>query len=34
MFLTGARSGIIASVIDKVKNNYNLYLGVHTDRDC
>ena len=34
VFITGARSGIIASVIDKIKNNYNLYLGVHTDREC
>lgn len=34
IFITGARSGIIASVIDRIKNNYNLYLGVHTDKEC
>ena len=34
VFITGARSGIIASVIDKIKFDYNLYLGVHTDSEC
>lgn len=34
VFITGARSGIIAFVIDKIKFDYNLYLGVHTNREC
>lgn len=34
VFITGARSGIIMSVIDKILYDYNLYLGVHTDREC
>jgi len=30
VFITGGRSGIIKSVIDKIKNDYNIYLSVHT----
>lgn len=31
ILITGARSGISASVIEKIKNNYNIYVTVHTE---
>lgn len=31
VLITGARSGIISKVVDKIINDYELYLTVHTD---
>ncbi len=33
VLITGARSGIIADVIKRIKNNFNLYVTVHTDSE-
>lgn len=32
ILITGARSGIINQVIDKIKNHYFIYLTVHTEK--
>ena len=31
ILITGARSGIINKVIDKIENDYFIYVTVHTD---
>ena len=32
ILITGARSGIISSVIDKIKNRYYIYITVKNDK--
>ena len=35
ILMTGARSGIAADVIKKIKTkNYKIYVAVHTDTQC
>lgn len=33
ILITGARSGIISDVIEKIKNEYNIYLAVHSESE-
>ena len=33
IFITGGRGGIIADVIDKIKDRYFIYISVHTDSE-
>lgn len=33
ILITGGRSGIICDVIKRIKNDYNLYITVHTDSE-